>query len=613
VSAKARRDDTAAPGELIPQAKPSRGLMELRIRGVGVIDSAEWEWGPGLTVITGETGSGKTMVLTGLALVLGGASDAGLVRTGHATAVVEGRFHVDDPEVAAWVAEAGGDFDEDGSLVLTRSVAAAGRSRAHLGGRTVPAATLAQVGARLVAVHGQDDQHRLLRPSQQRAALDRFGGTEIEGVRDAYRRAFDELAAVLRQRDDVLGHAQERAREAAELRDSIDAIDRVAPVAGEEESLRAEAGRLAHVDEIVRWVASARELLSADDTSATSALASASAAVVRAAERDPSLEPLRERVERLSAESADVAADLVRYLDALDADPGRLDAVEGRRGALGDLRRRLERTGSWPDLAADPAAWREEAARRLDDLGDDTVLVAALDARVAELLAECARGAGELSLARAAAANTLAHAVTEELSALAMGSTRLVVDLRRRAEGSAEIDLDVDGIACGADRHGIDDIAFLLVTRDAPEGRPLAKSASGGERSRVMLALEVVFAGMDPVPTFVFDEVDAGVGGKAAIEVGHRLALLARTAQVIVVTHLAQVAAFADRHVVVRPGTVTAASISYADGSARVTELARMLGGQEDSATAAAHAEELLDLAATRLAAGRSRGGAAGR
>ena len=594
-------------------ARPAGGLVDLSIRGVGVIDSAQWEWGPGLTVITGETGSGKTMVLTGLSLVLGGASDPGIVRAGHDAAVVEGRFHVDDPLVAELVAEAGGEPDEDGSIVLARSVAAAGRSRAHLGGRTVPAATLARLGSRLVAVHGQDDQHRLRRPAQQRAALDRFGGDEVDTAREAYRQAFDELADVLRRRQDVIAHAAERAREAADLRESVEAIDRLAPAAGEEEALRDEAGRLAHADEILRQVASAREALAADEGSATAALGSATASVARAAERDPALGQVAERMQRLSAESVDLAADLARYLDDLDADPGRLDAVEERRGALGDLRRRLERSGAWPELAADPVAWREAAVARLGDLGDDTGLVAALDARVTELLADSARYAGELSRARRRAADRLASAVTEELAALAMGSTQLVVDVSRRPAGSGDIDLSVDHASCGADRHGVDDIEFLLVTRDAPEGRPLAKSASGGERSRVMLALEVVFAGMDPVPTFVFDEVDAGVGGKAALEVGHRLALLARTAQVIVVTHLAQVAAFADQHVVVRPGTVTAASISYAEGADRLTELARMLGGQEDSATAAAHAEELLDLAAARLAAGRSTSGAGSR
>lgn len=586
----------------------ARGLIELSIRGVGVIDHAAWEWGPGLTVITGETGSGKTMVLTGLSLVLGGPSDAGLVRAGHDTAVVEGRFHRDDPGVAELVGEAGGEFDEDGSIVLSRSVAMAGRSRAHLGGRTVPAATLASLGARLVAVHGQDDQHRLLRPSQQRAALDRYGGDEIGDIRAAYREAFDGLVAAVRQRADVVAHAEERAREAGILRDSIDAIDRVAPVSGEEEALRSESGRLTHVEEIVLWIASARESLVADDGSAASALGVATASVGRAAERDPELDALRARADRLSAEAVDLASDLSRYLDGIDADPGRLDAVEERRGVLGDLRRRLERTGAWGDLVHDPTAWRDAAAARLAELGDDEGLLATLDARVGALRLQAADLASELSHARRAAAGRLAAAVTDELAALAMGSTRFAVDIRPRATGSAEIDLDVDGSARGADRHGVDDIEFLLVTRDAVEGRPLAKSASGGERSRVMLALEVAFAGLDPVPTFVFDEIDAGVGGKAAIEVGHRLALLARTAQVIVVTHLAQVAAFADHHVVVRPGTVTAASISYAEGPERVVELARMLGGQEDSATAAAHAAELLALAATRLAAGRSRG-----
>ena len=583
-----------------------RGLVELSIDGVGVIDRAAWEWGPGLTVITGETGSGKTMVLTGLSLVLGGPSDSGLVRAGHAAAVVEGRFMADDPQVAGIVAEAGGELDEDGSVVLSRSVAAAGRSRAHLGGRTVPAATLAALGARLVAVHGQDDQHRLLKPAQQRAALDRFGGPAVDAARDSYRDAYDELVETMHRRDDVVRHAGQRRREAEELREAMEAIDKVRPARDEESSLRSEAARLAHIDEIVRAVAAAHEALAADDSSASSAIGSSTASLARGAERDPDLADMAARSERLGAEVVELAADMTRYLDALDADPGRVDQVEERRAVLGDLRRRLERSGLWPDRACDPAAWREAAAARLDELGDDEGLVAALDARVADLLVQVAGLAGDLSMARLEAAGRLATSVSEELAALAMGSTRLEVAVRHRAAGSAEVDLTIEGATYSADRHGIDDIEFLLVTRDAPEGRPLARSASGGERSRVMLALEVVFAGQDPVPTFVFDEVDAGVGGKAAIEVGHRLALLARSAQVIVVTHLAQVAAFADHHVVVRPGTVTAASISYVEGPERVAELARMLGGQEDSATAAAHAEELLGLAAERLSAGRS-------
>lgn len=583
------------------------GLVELSIRGVGVIDHAEWEWGPGLTVITGETGSGKTMVLTGLSLILGGASDPGLVRQGHDNAVVEGRFRTDDPAVEQIVAASGGALDEDGTVLLARSVASAGRSRAHLGGRTVPAAILSELGERLVAVHGQDDQHRLLRPAQQRAALDRFGGPPVSACREAYRACFDDLGEAVRHLEEVRGHAQERRTEAAALREAIEAIDRAAPMPGEEEALRAEAGRLAHADEILRSIAAAHESLVSDEGSVTAALAAAHGFVSRAAEKDAHLEEMRDRVDRLTAESVELATDLRRYLDALDAHPGRVDLVEERRALLGDLRRRLERTGSWPDLTGDPVGWRDVAAARLDELGDDAALVDDLEKRIAALRIECAARARELSEARKDAAGKLADAVSDEFAALAMGATRFAVDVRRRDSGAGDIDVVVDGVTCGANRHGIDDIAFLLLTRDAPEGRPLARSASGGERSRVMLALEVVFAGLDPVPTFVFDEVDAGVGGKAALEVGHRLALLAQTAQVIVVTHLAQVAAFADRHVVVRPGTVTAASISYAEGAERVTELARMLGGQEESATAAAHAEELLALASARLAAGRSR------
>jgi len=594
-----------------------QGLVDLRIEGIGVIDTAAWDWGPGLTVITGETGSGKTMVLTGLALVLGGPSDASLVRAGHSAAVVEGRFRVDDPQALAIVAEAGGALDEDGSIVLSRSLAA-GRSRAHLGGRTVPAATLASLGTRLVAVHGQDDQHRLLRPAQQRQALDRFGGSELAAALTAYREAFDSLQETLRELDDVVRHAEQRRQEAGELREAIEAVDRVGPQLGEEAALRAEAARLAHVDEIVRATALAHDALLSDDGSASTRIGTAAAALARAAERDPELAEIASRGDRLGAETIELAMDITRYLDAIDADPGRVDEVEGRRAALGDLRRRLERTGAWPELVEEPVSWRGEAESRLAALGDDEGLVAALEARVRELGAEVGERAAILSAARTDAAEQLSEAVTGELAALAMGSTALQVSVRQRAaastgESSAEITVQVDGETCIADRHGIDDIEFLLVGRDSQDGRPLSRSASGGERSRVMLALEVVFAGLDPVPTFVFDEVDAGVGGKAAVEVGHRLALLARTAQVIVVTHLAQVAAFADQHVVVRPGTVTAASISVVTGDARVSELARMLAGQEESATAAAHARELVDLAQGRLAAGRSPSGATGR
>ena len=580
--------------------QPACGLVELGLRAVGVIESAELQLGRGLTVITGETGAGKTMVLTGLSLVLGGPSDASLVREGEQQAVVEGRFAVDDPEVLSIVEEVGGTLDEDGTVLMSRTLFAAGRSRAHLGGRSVPAATLADIGARIVAVHGQDDQHRMLRPAQQRMALDRFGGDRLAASLATYRDAFDRLVRTREQRDDVIAHERERAREAAELHDAVAEIDRIAPQPGEDSALRTESARLGHLEEIIREVAAARDSLDQSET------ASVAAHLSRAAERDPGLADLRDRADRTATEWAELAVDLSGYLADLPVDPGRADEVERRRAVLGDLRRRLERTGAWPELLDDMAAWGDVARARLAELGDDAALVTALNDQVQELTGEVTVLALDLSRERATAAVRLSHAVTDELAALAMPSARVDVVVSPRDRGSGDLDVVVDGVSTGADRHGTDVVEFSLATRDSAVLRPIAKAASGGERSRIMLALEVALAGLDPVPTFVFDEVDAGVGGKAAVEVGHRLALLARHAQVVVVTHLAQVAAFADRHIVVRPGAVTASSLEQVEGPARLTELARMLSGLEDSETAAAHAAELLAVAAERTA-GRSR------
>ncbi|MEK9810006.1 MAG: AAA family ATPase, partial [Candidatus Nanopelagicales bacterium] len=504
------------------------GLVELSLRSVGVIESAELSLGPGLTVITGETGAGKTMVLTGLSLVLGGPSDAGLVREGADQAVVEGRFAVREPEVLRITDEAGATLDEDGTLLLSRTLAAGGRSRAHLGGRTVPAALLADVGAYLVAVHGQDDQHRLLRPAEQRRALDRFGGDPLARALAAYRGVFDRLLDVRSRLDDVVAHERERAREAEELSAAIAELDRVRPRTGEDDELRADSARLAHLDEIVREATAARQVIDGVDPAVVAAH------LARAAERDPDLSDLRDRAERAAAEWSELAVDLAGYLTDLPADPGRADEVEQRRATLGDLRRHLQRTGAWPELV------------------DDAALISSLEEQLDSLSVELAACAQALSHERRGAAERLAEAITAELAALAMPNARIDVRVLPREVGSGEFDVTVDGELRGVDRHGGDIVEFGLAPREGAAARPLAKAASGGERSRIMLALEVTLAGLDPVPTFIFDEVDAGIGGKAAVEVGHRLALLAQTAQVVVVTHLAQVAAFADRHVVVR-------------------------------------------------------------
>ncbi len=575
-------------------------IVSLAIRGLGVIEDAEVDLGPGLTAITGETGAGKTMVLSGLALLLGERTDAGMVRTGHDTALAEGRFEVPEEQRGALEAlldDAGGSWDADGSLLVARTASREGRSRAHLGGRSVPASTLKSVGALLVAVHGQDDQHRLLHAAEQRRALDRFAGEAMTGALDEYREAHASLLEIESALREITDHARDRAREADELRETLALIDDVRPRPGEEEALRRESDRLLHVDEIVQSVGSAHaDLAGADEPGAGGLVARARGALDRVADRDPEVAAARDRLERLRAELDDVSVDLSRFLADLDADPARAALVQERRAALGALRRRLGRLV--PD-GVDVADWREQAEERLAELDDDGRRLEELRG----LRAEGARRAGALasglSEVRRAAAAHLAERMTEELSALAMPSARLVIEVSSRQRGG-DVMVEVEGTPVPADRYGIDEVEFLLAPRRGTEPRSLAKGASGGERSRVMLALEVALAHVDPVATFVFDEVDAGVGGKAAVEVGRRLAALGRTSQVLVVTHLPQVAAFADRHLVLRPGdAVTSSCLREVAGEERHRELARMLAGQEESGSALAHAVELLEIAGT--------------
>ena len=577
-------------------------IIGLAIRGLGVIDDAEIELGPGLTVITGETGAGKTMVLTGLALLLGDRTDAGTIGPAHDSAVAEGRFRVDDARrvpIESILEDSGGRWDDDGTLLVTRTVSREGRSRSHLGGRSVPAATLADVGRVLVAVHGQDDQHRLLQTTAQRQALDRFAGEDLARELADYRDSYATLVGIDEQIRDITDHARERVREAEDLRETLALIESVAPQPGEEESLRVESERLIHLDDLIQAVSIARAALTeAADVGAAGMTAQAEAALARVIERDPSLADVRDRLVRCATELDDVALELSRYLTDLEADPARAAYVQERRAALAALRRRLERI---VPAGEDLGDWRQRAESRLAELSDDEQLLASLHARRAETAVRAGAGARALSRLRGAAAEQLSTRVTAELDALAMPSARLVVDVRRRTRGDVQV--IVEGDAQPADRHGIDEVEFLLVPREGVSPRSLAKSASGGERSRIMLALEVVFGASDPVPTFVFDEVDAGVGGKAAVEVGRRLARLARTSQVLVVTHLPQVAAFADRHLVVRPGgAVTSSSLVEVAGDDRDRELARMLAGLEDSETAMAHARELRALAVDEAA-----------
>ncbi|MGO8729613.1 MAG: DNA repair protein RecN [Streptosporangiaceae bacterium] len=583
-------------------------LEEVRITGLGVIDEAVLELSGGFNVVTGETGAGKTMVVSGLGLLFGGRADPSRVRPGSDRATVEGRLRVEPgSEVARQVSDAGGDLDDDDStLLLSRSVSAEGRSRATAGGRGVPVSLLTYLADDLVAVHGQADQQQLLRPGRQRQALDQFGGPALSRLLAGYQRSYQQHAELRAELDELTSLARDRAREADDLRRGLAEVERAEPAEGEDIELLAEEERLANADALHSAATSAHEALLGDPASgsyeaadAATLLASARQALESAAHHDQALAALAARVSEAAYLVSDVAAELASYAQSIEADPVRLSVVQERRaelarlirayGALAPARDLPDGGAQGGDLAA-VLSWAKSAALRLVELDSTDERIAALGEQEAALAATVAELAAQLTASRREVAGRFAAEVTAELAALAMPHARLDVAVAPARELGP---------------HGGDEVEIRLAAHPGATALPLNKGASGGELSRVMLAIEVVFAGADPVPTFVFDEVDAGVGGKAAVEIGRRLARLARRAQVIVVTHLPQVAAFADTHLVVEKaddGSVTRSGITRLDDEGRVRELSRMLAGLEDSEFGRAHAGELLAAAAAERA-----------
>jgi len=562
---------------------------DIRLEAVGVIAEASLELCPGLTVITGETGAGKTMVVTGLELLRGGRADPGLVRHGSPRSRVEARVDLSDEPVATRLAEESGAELEDGVLILGRTVSVEGRSRALLGGATVPAASLASVTDLLVAVHGQSDQQRLLRPAAQRAALDRYAGDPVARAITRYRTAYQRLHEIDDQLNRLLLSEQERLRELDVLRFGLAEVAAVRPVEHEDDDLRAEEERLAHADALRNAATLAHDALAGEDQQAPDAYT----AVVTAhrlleAQRahDPALAELADRVGEVAVLLSEAATELASYASGLEVEPVRLAEVQERRAALGRLTRKYGPT------LADVLDWAKESGSRLAELEAADSRIDQLRGERAAVLSNLLAAADQLSRTRRSAATELSERVRGELVGLAMPEARLEVSVSPRPGSDPSDRLGPDGA---------DDVEFRLAASRGVPARPLSKGASGGELSRVMLALEVVLAGTGSVPTLVFDEVDAGVGGKAAVEVGRRLARLAATAQVVAVTHLPQVAAFAQRHYrVVKSddGSVTTSGVQVLEPEERVRELSRMLAGLEGSATAEAHARELLEMAA---------------
>ena len=564
-------------------------LTELRIRHVGVIEEATLRPGAGLTVVTGETGAGKTMVVQGLGLVAGVRADSAVVRNREGTAHVEARFAEVTDECTVAVEAAGGTLD-DGELLVVRQVTAGGRSRSWVGGAAVTQAVASDIGADLVTIHGQSEQVRLSTPERQRQVLDRAAGPDMAVALEAYRSRYEERRQLGAELERLRASARERARETDMLTYGLTEIARVGPEEGEDTALLAEARRLQDADDLRAEAYAALVNLAGDDeapdaVAALGLLAGAQRALRRVAVRDPQAVALAGRADEVAAMAADLAGGTASYLADLAADPVRLEWIETRLAELKALTRKYGAD------ATEVRAWAAAAEGRLAELTGADDRIGELGERIGALDSELAEVAGEMTRLRVAAAARFGSAVAEELAALAMPYARVEFVVEPLAELGP---------------WGADGVALLFTANPGSAPAPLGRVASGGELSRVRLAIEVCLADAGRGQTFVFDEVDAGIGGAVGLQVGLRLARLAGRGQVIVVTHLAQVAAFADTHYVVTKtadGEVTAADLAEVTGEGRLEELARMMGGLDRTQSSVAHAAELLDQA-RRMAVG---------
>jgi DNA repair protein RecN (Recombination protein N) len=538
-------------------------LRQLHITGLGVIDELDIEPAPGLTVLTGETGAGKTMIATGISLAIGARGGAHLVRTGSAAAKVQARF--DAPSGAD-------EWAEDGEVILARSIAADGRGSSRIGGQLTTAAALGEMGATLVEIHGQHGSLRLLDGATQTTFLDRAAGPEQIARAATYREAYERLLERRRALATLTEAARDRERQIDLLAYQVREIESVGPAAGETLALEAEEARLGHAERL-RDLAEAAGAALGDDGGAADLIASAARDVGAIAALDPSAAELGERAAALAAEGADVASELRAYRERVGLDPERLSEVRDRTAALKGLHRKYGATDN------DVLIFLDEARAELASLQTADERLTTIAAEVDEA-AELVEGlAGALHHARVETAPSVAAELTQHLADLGMPGASVEIGVQR---------IDQPGPA------GIDRVEMRFRGGPAQPFAPLAKVASGGELSRVMLACRSVLAALDDVPTLVFDEIDAGIGGEAGLAVGRRLARLATTHQVLVVTHLPQIACFADLHVGVRKRD-GAAGARVLDGAARVAELSRMLAGMEASEHALSHAEELLD------------------
>lgn len=551
-------------------------IESISIRNLGVIQQAELKLGKGFTALTGETGAGKTMVLTALDLALGGRADSSAIRAGESSLFVEGIWQLADPQILQKVEELGAQTDGN-ELIVNRTVTSEGRSRAAISGASVPIGVLAELSQSLVAVHGQSEQLRLRSATAQRAALDSFGGVTLQSALENYRQLFQQYQETQKRIDRLQNASSQDQRKLEALKEFLLEFEKLNPALDEDKEVSEKISRLSNVEQLRIAVTTAHEALSSEgEFDAMSLIGTARRSLEAASQDDPALEDYAKALSESLEQIRDVSTSLASYLNDLDADPIALEQLMQRRAALNAFAKKYQE-----ELNTLIDSVPEAKAEVLDlESGDDQL--EKLEQQFAALEAQLGSAARTLTSIRKTKAKDLEEQVNAELAALAMAGASLNVVISELSDFES---------------NGLDRVEFLLASHPGAEPRPLGKGASGGELSRIMLAIELVLAGNQPLPTLIFDEVDAGVGGAAAVELGKRLKRLSESTQVIVVTHLPQVAAFADTQLRVQKnsnGEFTASSVEQLDETSRVAELARMLSGNAESEVAQAHARELL-------------------
>ena len=565
-------------------------LEEINIKNIGVITQATVEFNRGLTVLTGETGAGKTMVLTALNLVLGGKSESSLVRSGEERLTASALFSIPKKNVS--ILENMGIEIEDGSLSISRSVTKDGKSKAVASGVSVTAGVLAEVSDHLIEIHGQSSGLNIVKGSKQRELLDRYAGPLFQQDLSIYQECLSKYQQTKERISDLKKSAASREESLASLKLFSESFSKLKPLSDELSSIDNEVSRLSSVEELRIAVSQAVDVLEGENSGVISSLGQAKKSLDAVKGKDSRVEKFSDDFNEAFFVLADVMPNLTSYLQSLEADPERLDYLQERKAALTAFIKKWNASSDGDEGLKELIQRHSTVSSSLEDLSGGDQRIVELEKELTIIKKNLLVAAKDLTKGRNEAGKDLSGKVSSEMHSLSMPQTNLVIEVSTPDYGSALKESDFTAFGC-------DSVAMYLQTHKDGPLVSLAKGASGGEMSRVMLALEVVIAASNPVGTYIFDEVDAGVGGAAAIEVGRRLHELSKNAQVIVVTHLPQVAAWGDQHYVVEKsidGTVVSSGVTSVQGDERVSEIARMLAGLQESSSAKEHAAELLKM-----------------